>query len=254
MNEHEYFSTKALSQSTLKLIRKSPADARLYFEHQSFKDTPSLRKGKAFHALTLENKKVYVTCDSRDKNAKAAIKLQNSDKIFLTSSEVASVENMAIAIRSNPDAMDFISLPGDVERSLFWEEDGLQMKARLDKVIAGIGVIDAKSTDDATPGGFARSIYKWGYHIQAAHYLSGCMHCGIDVPDEFIFLAVESSEPYYSAVYRLDSASLEEGRLERKRLIKLWKECVEKNIWPAYTSGIKKISIPRYAFEHIIPS
>ena len=254
MNEHEYFATKAVSQSTLKLVRKSPADARLYFERQGHKDTPSLRKGKAFHALTLENKKIYVTCDSKDKSAKAALKLQNHDKIFLTTSEVASVEKMAIAIRSNPDAMDFINLPGAVERSLFWEEEGLQMKARLDKVIEGIGVIDAKSTDDATAGGFARSIYKWGYHIQAAHYLSGCRHCGIAVPDEFIFLAVESSEPYYSAVYRLDAASIQEGEQERQRLIKIWKECIEKNTWPAYTSGIKKISIPRYAFQHVIPN
>jgi exodeoxyribonuclease VIII len=248
----EYYKVKALSQSVLKLVSKSPADAKAALDKGFSKPTPAMQKGICLHAQVLENKIIYASVPPRaSKEQKAEISLANPGKILLSASDALEVQGMAESLLSNPDCADILALDGGVEVDCFWTEDGIDFKARLDKIIC-IGVPDIKSTQDATIGGFMSSIYKYGYHVQAAMYLRACERMDFDVPESFFFLAVESAFPHYSAVYELDKAALLEGQLELDRLIALWKECVKNNYWPAYTRGIKTISIPRYGFRHTI--
>lgn len=257
MDDREYFAAKALSQSTMKLVRKSPANAKLAFENQADGDTDSLMLGRCFHARFLENKKIYVGLPEGVKKNSAQAKsilagkmIDNPDLIIINYAKEKMLDGMIDALMSNPDVTDLMSLPGDTEKVLFWEESGVKMKGKLDKV-SPVGLIDLKSAEDATEDGFSRAIYKWGLHVQAAHYDKGAIENGIDTGNEFIFIVCEKEEPYYNAVYRLDRATMMEGELERQRLIQIWQECVKNNYWPPFTRGIKQISMPKYAFKHL---
>lgn len=249
---NDYYKVKALSQSVLKLVSKSPADAKAALDMGFKAPTPAMQKGTCLHAQVLENKIVYASVPAHaSKEVKAEIALNNPGKILLPESDAVEVRGMAESLLSNPDAADILALDGGVEVDCFWTDDGIGFKARLDKATC-IGVVDVKSTQDATIGGFMSSIYKFGYHVQAAMYLWAAERMGFNIPESFFFLAVESAFPHYSAVYELDKAALLEGQLELDRLIALWKECVKNNYWPAYTRGIKTISIPRYGFRHTL--
>lgn len=83
------------------------------------------------------------------------------------------------------------------EASLFVEhETGLILKARPDIYSPQLAVMgDVKSTQDASPRGFGKSIWKLGYHLQAAHYLLVARLAGWDVR-HWGFLAVEKEPPY----------------------------------------------------------
>lgn len=258
MNDQEYFAAKALSQSTMKLVTKSPANAKLAFERRLDADTDALLLGRCFHSRFLENKKIYAGLPEGVKRGSADAKailsgklIENPDLIVITHKKEKTLDGMIEALLSNPDVTDLMSLPGEIEKPLFWEENGVKMKGKLDKV-SPVGLIDLKSAEDATEDGFSRAIYRWGLHVQAAHYDRGATENGIETGGEFIFIVCEKEEPYYNAVYRLSRETMMEGELERQRLIQIWNECVKNNYWPPFTRGIKQISMPKYAYKHLI--
>jgi len=101
--------------------------------------------------------------------------------------------------------------------------------------------MDLKSAVDASPHGFARAVATYKYHLQAAHY----MHM-FNV-SRFVFIAVEKAPPYAHGIYTLDDASIEQGRIERRRALDGIAEHRERKEWPGY--GVQELSIPAWAFD-----
>ena len=131
---------------------------------------------------------------------------------------------------------------------MFWEDEetGLQCKCRPD-IWAGKVIVDLKTTEDASPEGFSRSIQTYGYGIQAAHYLAGAgSGSGADA---FIFVAVEKKAPYAVAVYELDPLSLEICETKRRALLEYWANCREADMYPAYSDECQLISLPAWAMK-----
>lgn len=156
-------------------------------------------------------------------------------------------------VRKHPAASELFKY-GKAEQSIFWtdSETGVDCKGRLDWVTSlqhpadsnpNQVIVDLKSTTDASPEGFQRSISKYRYYVQAAMYIDSLMALGYD-PDAFIFAAWEKSAPYASALYYASTEMIEAGRVEYKRLLKIYADCLSKDKWPGYSTEIKSIELP----------
>jgi hypothetical protein len=135
-----------------------------------------------------------------------------------------------------------------MELSVQWKDDatGVLCKARLDAYNERIGtVIDIKTTIDASPQGFGRKLYAYGYNRQAAWYLDS-LRAHNESAYHFVFIAVEKEPPYSIGLYRLSDEAIKLSRSENQALLRRYAECSRTDVWPGYTDGIEDISIPKY--------
>ena len=127
-------------------------------------------------------------------------------------------------------------------------ESGAECKGRADLARLADGcLLDLKTTPDASPAAFARSVLAYGYHCQGAAYESGCKALGAEIRD-FLFLTVEKSPPFLAAVYRLPDSFLELGRRQWAAACRTFAECRERDAWPGYAPGITELELPRWAW------
>ncbi len=256
MSDNEYFAHKGISQTFLKAFRRSPAHALWQLKHPQ-EPSYAMQVGTCLHALILESKRVFVALPESAKGNSAAAKavktefyLEHAGKIILSAEDAAKVESMAESVLNHSGARAILDLAGESELPIFWSENGLEMKGKIDRVNP-LGVIDIKTTKDARLSEFAKSVYNYGYHVQAAHYLAGAAANGLPA-DDFIIIAVENEAPYCTALRKIDHVSIMEGEQERQELIAKYKQCVETNHWPGYNDEIETVSIPKWGFKHII--
>jgi PDDEXK-like domain of unknown function (DUF3799) len=135
---------------------------------------------------------------------------------------------------------------GEPELSAFGLVDGVPCKARPDHWDARLGVTaDLKTTADASPAGFAKSVANFRYHVQAAFYTDVMAAAGVTV-ESFLFIACERNPPFLVGVYVLDSEALEIGRAEYQRDLALYKECVESGSWPGLSERIELLTLPKW--------
>lgn len=140
---------------------------------------------------------------------------------------------------------------------------------------------DLKTTEDASPEGFAKSIANWRYDVQHAYYMDGTRlaleqgkcnppqegkaelsvywtdpvtgvlcRCRPDFwrgyPKHFAFIAVEKKPPYAVGVYVLDSEGVDIGRAQYQHDLRVYAECVRSGEWPGYGDKIQIISLPAW--------
>ena len=134
---------------------------------------------------------------------------------------------------------------GLAELSYFWDDlYGIKGKCRPDWISKdGTTVVDLKTTQDASPKGFQKSISNFGYHIQCAWYLRGLRKLGIEAT-EFIFIAIEKTAPYCIGVYRADEDMINIGMSQVEKALEVLRVCQETKLYPDYTPTIQDISLP----------
>lgn len=245
--------TTAVRKTWLDLIDKSPAHLRAYLDGARGEETEPQFKGTLIHAVILEPDSVgsryYLEPDGDGrtkavKEARAEAAALNPGKIPVRKADL----DLAIAIRdsvySHKAARALLEAEGEVERSVFWRHDetGEQCKARLDKLSARkCFIADVKSTRDASPSAFAKSIVNYRYDVQADHYTEP-LH---DM--RFVFIAVEKTPPYAVAVYAVSREILALGQSRRAPNMRTYAECKASGKWPAYPETIQHIQLPRWA-------
>jgi exodeoxyribonuclease VIII len=109
-------------------------------------------------------------------------------------------------------------------------------------------VADLKTTEDASPAAFARSVATYRYHVQAAFYLDGLRACDAQI-DAFAFVAVEKTPPYLVAVYSADEICLARGREEYRADLLTFAECLRTDCWPGYPPFVQPLSLPAWALK-----
>ncbi len=125
------------------------------------------------------------------------------------------------------------------------EEEGLQCKCRPDYMHSDGGtIVDLKTTRDASPRGFRHSVIQYRYHVQAAWYLHGVEQATGKRPERFVFVAVESTAPYASAVYEASAEMIEAGMIKAREDLSLLAECKMRNHWPSYSDDIQSLTLP----------
>lgn len=253
-----YHAFDAVSASRLQKLNRSPLHCRDAIDHPDAHDTPALSFGRLVHTAILEPMVFHSTyavepqCDGRTtegKAIKAAFRQANAGKEIVSSDDFATAQAMAAVVAAHPYAGKLLAVKDATEVSAVWTDPqtGLTCRARADATAPRVRtLVDIKTTEDAAPDEFERSIYKWGYHRQAAFYIDGMAACGVEYT-RFVIVAIEKKRPHGICVFQLDDDAIEYGRRDYRNLVNLYARCVETGEWPGYPTQVQTIGIPDWA-------
>lgn len=169
----------------------------------------------------------------------------------LSAMEDAFQESLEVKTAEGEDSIAKVvwNAPGQIELSAFWvdEETGCKCRARADKYAQDFGVlVDLKSASDAAA--FEREAPRYGYDVQAHHYLRGFNALGAFAED-FLFIVQEKSPPYLVASYAFERWQLsllaDRHRLAMGRLA----ECQQAGSWPGYIPVLKPLQIAKWRVQ-----
>jgi exodeoxyribonuclease VIII len=274
----EYNVIEAASHTRLSALRRSPRHLLAMIESPP---APTLAHtiGAAFHTLTLEPDRFhaqYVVADQCAATTKAGIRCSNAGSVrrngewfcrmrghdpepgtepdpatVLDMDSWAAVFAMRDAVMAHPLVGGIIERAEDRELSVLWTDarTGQDCKARWDAPDADACVIlDLKSCEDASPAAFRRSLGRYGYYRQHALYMSGAAEVAPGAFSDFLFAAVEKTEPHCVAVYRLPESAVELGDQEIRRLLARYRECATADAFPGYSDEVIDLDVPQWAY------
>lgn len=268
MPNREYHAHPALGSSGLKLLDQSPLhywNAYRNPERAPAEDSNALRIGRACHTVYLEphliDDMLIVLPEDLDRRTKEGkilwAEILASGKEPITDKEWQQVSAMSRAAHSHPiSQILFDRCNAQTEVSIFWidPETGANCKIRPDFMVEPCAmfpdglIADLKTTDDASPAGFAKSAWNWDMHLQAALYPEGFMATfKTRKPPAFLWLAQEKSAPYANAYYACPSKLSTYGRREVNRLRQIFAECLATDDWPGYSRKVQDILLPAWA-------
>jgi exodeoxyribonuclease VIII len=245
----EYHADPAVSASHLHAVAKSPYhywSRYLDPKRSAPEPTAAMRLGSLVHCAVLEPDELakrYAVCLPRNTKAgkEMAAEMEASGIEAVTETDMEQALAMAASVRNHQAAATLLR-DGKAEQSFWWDDipTGLRCKCRPDWY-NGTTIVDLKTTTDASPQGFAKSVAQWRYHVQQAHYLSGTF------AERFVFIAVEKTYPYAVGVYELDEAAMLHGASERRVNLQTIADCRAISEWPGYGNTIQPLSLPAWA-------
>ena len=259
MDNAAYHAHPAVSKSHLDLIARSPLhywSRYLDPNRKPLEPTPAMRLGTAFHTHVLELERwdaeiaVAPACDRRTKAGKeayAAFQDAAAGKTVISADDAEQVQAMGKAVFRHPGAAMLLGRPGKAETTHMWTDAtyGIECKCRPDWLSDdGTIVVDLKTTKDASPRGFRRSIGEFRYQVQAAWYLHGLEQATGRRPDQFVFICVEKEPPYACAVYAADAEMIERGHQQAMADLGELAICRAADRWPSYSDQIETIGLP----------
>lgn len=249
LGEIEYLhDPDSISASTAKQILKSPAHLKL---PQWFSDAADL--GSAFHTEALGVGQEVVVVDAaswRGKEANAAQAAARAEgKAPILTKDVATVKAMAKAVHEHPTAGALLNQPGRPELSAFWrdEEWGLTRRARVDYLTDSGVNVDLKSTVSVDPHAIQRKVIDLGYDLSLAWYEDVLRGLDVDLAASALVFC-EKVAPYRVRVVELSPEFIDRGRVLANRALTIYRECVERDEWPAYDNpDFTTLTLPRWA-------
>ena len=260
ISNEEYHTGPGLSSSDMKKLLRSPLHD-LTAKLAPREESPAMRLGTATHCAILEPERFaaeYIQAPDLDKRTKAGkaawAELEATGKSILSSDEYSKAVEMGEAVRSHPLAGKLFS-GGVAEQSIYWEQpvgfSAILCKCRPDYVKplnGGHVIVDLKTTRDAREHQFQKQAF-WdlGYHISAAHYMTGFEAATGERPSGFIFVAVENEPPYAVNIFRAGEDFIASGQEKAEETYSIYAECVANNEWPGYPAIIQDLWLPRGA-------
>lgn len=255
MPAEQYFAVEAMSQSGAKEMLRSPMHYR-YARDNPPEPTPAMRFGTAVHTGVLEPELFDSTVvampavDRRTaagKAAYAAFMAAAAGKVVLSQADFDRARRCIDAVGRHPAAKALLA-GATVETSLFWIDAKYHVpcKARIDARNHG-GLIDLKTTTDASRDEWPRAAAGWGYHLQAANYFSGCEHLLDATPEFFAHVVVESEAPHGVAVYAMPGNAIMAGAARMNEALRLYADAMRSGYWTGYPSTIETFTFPRWA-------
>lgn len=255
MTADEYHVHPAIGSSSIKTLLRSPLHFK-YAQENKEEPTPAMVFGTACHTAILEpnhfTSSVVVKPKFEGTGARTRAEqwaLENHGKVVVTADQMADIMGMLKSVAGHKTARALLT-GGAAEESYFDQcpDTGIVRKARPDFLRQGHIIVDVKTTTDADPADFARTIANFGYHISAAYYLDVVTNVLGQKFDQFIIIAVEKSPPYAVSVHLLDEGTIDAGRYLYRKALKTLAECRKKNEWPGYPDQILNTAIPPWAF------
>jgi len=254
-----YHRTPGLSSSGLSYAAESMAKYRCYLDGGIKFESRSLDLGSAVH-LMLESTDAFYQAyqlrpDGLDKRTKAGkeafAELESNGKIVLDAEQWNTVHTLQDHFENSEDSLIqmVINSEGENEVSVFWEEDGMAMKCRPDRLIRpspedcevlcsrfpslfdipfGIQIcVDFKTSSRRIDHkGFGWTCREYQYPLRASHYLEGTQ------ADAFLWVVLETVPPYGITRYFLSNQTRQYHDALRYSLIQKISECETSGIWP----------------------
>ncbi len=136
---------------------------------------------------------------------------------------------------------------GKDQVAIVWEdkETGLLCKGRIDKLHPD-NLADLKSTVNASPSEFRRTMNNFLYHVQGAMYCGGLAQLNGGEYLPFNLAVAESEAPHCVAAYTIGDESLSVGENLFKRAIHKYKDYLEMGP-TGYSELPQEIEIPQWA-------
>ena len=157
--------------------------------------------------------------------------------------EYEKVMGIIRAISHHSKARDIFS-GAFFERTGFYtdKKTGIWSRFRVDAVnrIENFGVIlmDYKTSVNIDYGGFQRSISKYGYDIQMAHYMEGVKEITGSYPDKNLWIVSENVFPNETSIFEAHDSVIEIGFKKRDKWMQRLGECLDSQKWPQANENI----------------
>lgn len=263
--EAEYHSGPELSSTGARTILRSPA--KYDYERTHPRTSTAFDIGTAAHAKVLgvgagviaypaEHLTASGNVSTKAATVAWAAEQRAAGLVPVSPDDIEAVDAMAEAVLKHPAARSVLERDGYSEASAYWTDPatGVPCRARFDRltttddgrVLAG----DLKTTQDASPRGFAKSVAGYEYVQQDPWYGDGLIALGYEDP-AFTFIAVEKAPPHLVGAYELRETDRQKGREKNALARQIWRDCTEAGVWPAYSDGIEFLDLPRwYAYQH----
>ena len=244
-----------LSSTNIRTFKKNRKQFEYSLTHDLVKQTKAMADGTAVHAFFLERDKfdtdfVIKPADMR-LNTKAGKEwaLEHQSKIIIDSELGNNLYEMEKSFMDSPAKLIY-DIKGQTELSYFWDDLGtIKGKCRPDWISDdGSIVVDVKTTTDASPRGFQKSISTWGYYLQLGWYLRGLRKLGLPA-EQFIFIAIEKTPPFCVGVYRADRDMINFAMKELDQLMPEIQTAMVSKEFPDYTPEITSIGLPPWMID-----
>lgn len=238
----------SLSRSVGKLlVTRSPlhawcAHSRLN-PHYEREEKPVYDLGSICHELVLgqESSLVIVMADDwRKKSAKEArAEAYAAGKTPLLEHQYDTAKAMHHSfqrqLENHEEAHLFLDPRCKSEHTAIWKEGETWCRVRMDRFLSEAGFIfDYKTAANANPEDWGvMSAGRNGYDVQDAFYRRG-YQAVTGKPAEYRFIVQETTPPYALSVIALDPMWHEVGERKVERMISLWQQCLEHDVWPGY--------------------
>lgn len=248
------------SQSRLTHLERSPAHLRAVLQ-QVPEPTDAKAFGTAAHYAALEPDLFelrYVKGPCEDRRVKAWIEFEkaHSAMVVLRPSDWAACMAVRDSLLAHPAARLALNHRGPRELSGVWvdEETKVPCKLRIDHLNPELrATVEIKTALDAREDAFSRAIFNYKYYRQGAWYLLGMAALQPEIDwKHHIIVSVEKEPPFAVNVFRLRDDALQAGRDELRPLLARYKECIERDEWPAYLpTTFNEISLPPWSWQKI---
>lgn len=261
MSNEAYHASEGLNNSTLSSMTDSPAHCyALHIDPARPKReaTPAMLAGTLAHCAILEPDELpsryYIRpdgIDGRTKEGKALLALIPPSLTVITTAQFDTAQAQRRAIMTTPELLQVFST-GAAEQSVFWRDQATHLlcKCRPDWVHTlpdgRVILVDVKTTTDASPGAFAKTVWNYGYHRQAAHYSTGWEAATGQEVAAFVFAVVTNGYPILAAAHMLDEDYQRLGADECRKLIDAYADCKRAGKWPGFV-GMNLLTPPAWA-------
>jgi hypothetical protein len=254
LTDDEYFTSElartSLSSTGARELLVCPAKFRHNQQHPRAPKR-AFDVGHAAHQLVLRAGPELVVIEAEEWRSKAvkeeveAVRARGA--VPLRPSDWLAVVAMAKALRDHPHAPKLLSR-GQPEKTLVWRDEvtGVLCRAKTDWLRAD-GIVDYKTAADASSTELRRTIWNYGYYVQAAFYLRGFRSLFPGVDPFFAFVAQEKDAPYLVNAVQLPDSYLQRG--DRRCTEALWQyaACEDSGEWPGYPADdIHEIEPPAW--------
>ena len=234
------------SSSQLRRLERSAAHMMAPSE-----PTQAMAFGSAVHAAVLEEdlfeQTYYVKdWDGRTKEGKARSE-EVAHMTELRPGEWDAVHGIVEALKADVNASKYLyGVEGLPELSMV----GGGMRCRFDRYLTrhGIGV-DLKTTQDARPEAFARDAAKYGYHMQAYHYMRAHEAATGAPLKAFVFVAVEKVHPYGIGIYYFGPQTMQVAEEKHAGLLTKFSAAVNLQEFACYDTTPQELELPAWALR-----
>ena len=247
----EYHGRKThISSTGLRAYKKNKKQFKYSLTNDLVKKTKAMSDGSAIHAFLLERAVFDSDFAIKPADMRLSTKegkkwaLDNKNKIIIDSELGNNLFEIEKSVLDSPAKLIY-DIKGQTELSYFWDDFGLiKGKCRPDWISDdGNIIVDIKTTTDASPRGFQKSIANWGYHLQLGWYMRGLQKLGIPC-NEFIFIAIEKTPPFSVGVYRADKEMILYADKEINKLVVDMDKSFKSEEYPDYTPEIMDLGLP----------
>lgn len=176
--------------------------------------------------------------------ANGLIPLRADDALGVT----VMATNVERAIAASPDLRGLGPL--DAEHTILWTDAGVTLRCRPDWMTTDRAVIlSLKTSHNAEPDAFTRTLLNLGYDVQCAFEMAAVEALTGQVP-RYLWIVVEPEPPYAVSLVGPSPMLLELGRAKYQRALTLWRDCLARDVWPAYPERIAYVEPPAWAMAN----